>query len=435
MQTKSKKRTCFQKANFKESSRKLFHPGCGWYHIYTFQAEPKEGIGKVEEETWLDETSEGERLALVLINIGSFRVCELSGEALFHIGQILRFFQEKEKQMILRFAYDTKGAGMVNEPSELSLVKRHMEQIGSILCRFSEDILVIQGIFVGNWGEMHGSKFLGGEDVYTLVHTLYKVTEGRCFLAVRTPAQMRRILKNPGSSQGLKEKLALFNDGIFGSATDLGTYGAFSGNQAGLEEKWSREEELLWQETYAGHVPNGGEVLDGLSLKGYAEAAEILKKMHISYLNSVYHQERLLQWKSEIIEEGCFKGFSGYDYIGAHLGYRFVVRDVREAEKGGRELMIAVENTGFACLMEEADCFLTAEGKAGELYRYDIETDSRRWDSGQRIWLKALLPPEGRYEGGLRIFLKLWRKRDGKALGFANEGAKEFVFLGEYAGF
>ncbi|MCI9215506.1 DUF4874 domain-containing protein [Lachnospiraceae bacterium 42-17] len=435
MQTRYKEKKGFQKAYFKESSRKLFNPGCGWYHIYTFQAEPKENIGRVEEETWLDEVCEGEALALVLINIGSFRACELSREAILHIEQILQFFQEKGKQMILRFVYDTKGVGMANEPSELSLVKRHMEQIGSILYRFLEDILVIQGIFVGSWGEMHGSKFLGDKDMHTLVHTLYKVTEGRCFLAVRTPAQMRRILKNPELSQGLKEKIALFNDGIFGSLTDLGTYGIAPGNQTGLDEKWVRKEELLWQEAHTEYVPNGGEVLGGLTLKGYGEAAEILRKMHVSYLNSIYHQDRLFEWKSEIIQKGCFKGLSGYDYIGAHLGYRFVVRDVKGAEKGGRELMIAVENTGFACLLEAADCFLTAEGGEGELYRYDIETDSCRWKSGQRIWLKALLPAERRHGSGLRIFLKLWRKRDGRALRFANEGSEESVFLGEYAEF
>ena len=88
----------------------------------------------------------------------SFRACEIPKEALLHIGQILEFFRRNGKEMILRFVYDNEGKGMEREPLTVSMVKRHMEQIGGAIRPYMEDILVLQGIFVGNWGEMHGSK-------------------------------------------------------------------------------------------------------------------------------------------------------------------------------------------------------------------------------------------------------------------------------------
>ena len=160
----------------------------------------------MEEEAWLDESCRQEQLALVLILIGDYRACEIPKEALLHIGQILEFFRRNGKETILRFVYDNEGKGMEREPLTASMVKRHMEQIGGAIRPYMEDILVLQGIFVGNWGEMHGSKFLGRDSMCDLMNALYRATEGRCFLAVRTPAQWRTVAD--GSAEpGLEERL------------------------------------------------------------------------------------------------------------------------------------------------------------------------------------------------------------------------------------
>ena len=68
---------------------------------------------------------------------------------------------------------------------ERSLIETHMEQIGDIVLKYAEDILVIQGIFVGNWGEMHGSKFLDIRDMRELLCCLHRSVKGSCCLAVR----------------------------------------------------------------------------------------------------------------------------------------------------------------------------------------------------------------------------------------------------------
>lgn len=416
----------FQRAQLLESAKPLSNPGGGWYHVYTFQAQPPEDGRPVEEEIWLDDACKEEILALVLVDIGAFRSSELSEDALCHISRIMEFFRSSQKQMILRFVYDRVGKGMVNEPSAKRLVKKHMEQIGGIILPYAAHILVIQGIFVGNWGEMHGSKFLDDASLCDLLHTLYCATEGKCFLAVRTPGQWRTAADSPDLPEEMKTKLALFNDGLFGSPTDLGTY-AGAGSEDPLLEKEIRRKELEWQEQHMGNVPNGGEALAGHDLTGYLSAAADMGKMHLSYLNSVYQPELLEYWKSErVARADCWGELNGYDYIGRHLGYRFVVRDA-EMTKG--KLRITLENCGFSNLHEEADCFLIIMENGARTGQQALNTDPRQWKSGQRALLEAELPAKD-LNINQAFYLALKRKADGSAIRFANQGAEDMLQIG-----
>lgn len=423
----------FRKAEYEESSRRLNNPGCGWYHIHTFAAQKAPALpAEIEPE---------EELALVLIDIGAFRAEELSETALSHIRQIFDFFHEKGRQMILRFAYDTAGKGPEREPGALSLVRRHMEQAGSVICDYTEDILVIQGIFVGSWGEMHGSKFLGREQMRELAAGLWRTTGESCCLAVRTPAQWREIAADAGGEAVPGKRLALFNDGMFGSVTDLGTYGGTDER----EQEAERARELEWQSGHMESVPCGGEALWSGTPTGYMAAAQDMKRMHVSYLNSAYHPRLLSYWRQERVREpGCWQGMSGYDYIGGHLGYRFVVQAVSPAR--GNALNVLIENCGFAGLCVEAECLLVTEDESGRVSRAVLDTDPREWKSGKRTLLRIGLPgprgmpadeKTGRIAGrsaekkAHKLFLELRRKGDGRILRFANRGADERVLLGE----
>ena len=408
----------FCKADFQESSQILDNPGRGWYHIYPFAAKPSPV--PPEEEVYL--AGGEERLALARIDIGAYRSRQLSDRALARIDSILDFFQANGKQVILRIAYDTSGKGLEREPETLDLVERHMEQVGDVLRPRGGGILVIQGIFVGNWGEMHGSRFLTDRSMARLLEAMYRSAGGCCPVAVRTPAQWRRAraLADPGV------RLALFNDGIFGSQTDLGTYGTSSRREAGEGAGWTREEELSWQAVHLECLPNGGEALAGPSPVGYRQAAAELGQMHLSYLNSAYQPKQLDHWRGEAVTEpGCWAGASGFDYIGAHLGYRFVIRDARALP--GRRLRVTIENCGFAGLCEEADCFLETEG-AGPGVLTRLEADPRNWRSGERTRLEFPLPREA--SGGCRLFLQLRRRWDGQPIRFANQEAGERAPLG-----
>lgn len=419
-------RKSFVQASLQEEGEELHNPGCGWYHMYTFFLHPERNMSR-NAYLYLDPESRGEQLVLLLIDIGAFRNCELTEAALEQVVQILHFFQEKEKDLVLRFAYDTQGKGLEREPHSISLIKRHMEQLGPVIAPYTDGILTLQGLFIGSWGEMHNSRFLSQKSLTELASTLYWTTKGRCYLAVRTPDQWRAITSSSGFPQTAKKRLGLFNDGMFGSPTDLGTYHI------------NRQKELAWQCCYMRQRPNGGEVLQGESLIGYSRAAEEMRDMHISYLNSIYQKEQLQHWKEELVAEpGCWFGISGYEYVGRHLGYRFVVRRIKPVNKIGKGawLQITVENCGFAELCQEADCFLIVQRQDGAVQSNRIDTDACQWESGRCVDLKMELSGL-ELQRGSRLFLRLVRRRDRRVIRFANHGEESpalegAVLLGEY---
>lgn len=427
MWSERKKKIRFYKADLIETNRELHNPGCGWYHVYTFSITSQD---QQKEPFYLAEGGDNEQLVLLLMDIGAFQEQEISAGALSHVEEILRFFQENNKQMILRFVYDTEGKGAEKEPQSLSLVKRHMKQISELIRKYAEEILLLQGIFVGSWGEMHDSKFLYQRAMAELINTLYKATERRCYLAVRTPAQWRAILAYRGIEPGVEDCLTVFNDGIFGSPTDLGTYDTGNREEKGELAPWGREEELSWQNNLLKGKPNGGEALFGDPPIGYERAVEDLRQMRLSYLNSVHDSKQLQLWRKETVKErGCWQNLSGYEYIGRHLGYRFTIVDVQVLEKG--QLWITIENCGFAELCVETECFLVLKAKDGNFSYQLIDTDARNWTSGQKTILYTELP-QNATEERCRLFLQLKRKRDGKVIYFANDSEGKNVMLGEF---
>ena len=179
-----------------------------------------------------------------------------------------------------------------------------------------------------------------------------------------------------------------------------------------------------------GSAPNGGEALGGASPVGYGEAAKRFRKMHLTYLNSIYRQEQLALWKGETVKTfGCWKGISGYDYIGRHLGYRSVIRNV--IRKGAGLLVVTVWNCGFSGLTEEADCLLLTEAEDGETVRSRVDTDARDWRAGKKTKVPVLFSPEAGVYKQLKLFLRLERRADGTAIRFANQGAGDQILLGE----
>ena len=126
------------------------------------------------------------------------------------------------------------------------------------------------------------------------------------YLAVRTPGQLRGILRNrnPLSSTEadngtLQSRLSLFNDGMLGSVYDLGTYDDTPlQSDSRLEEEGTRSEELLFQYKLCQYVPNGGEVTVDNEYNDLDNAITDLSQMHVSYLNSEHDAAVLNKWKN-----------------------------------------------------------------------------------------------------------------------------------------
>lgn len=406
-----------------ESARQEGNPGRGWYQIHSFALTEEPDW---EELSW--SVSREDRLALLLLDIGGCRSRDLAVEELERLRVLLRFFTDRKKMLILRVVYDREGRGMEHEPTSQEQILTHMEQIGPVLADFSEHVLALQGLFVGSWGEMHGSRYLSQRHLVRLAETLWRAVKGTCILAVRTPVQLR-MLTPKGKKDGCS--IGLFDDALFADPTHMGTFG--QEDRQAWEEPWQPDQELYFTDTALLRTPNGGEALSGEE----STAEDILctlRRMHICYLNRVYDEKRLRQWKETPCGQGgCFAGLSLYDYIGLHLGYRFVAVGAGcELRRERLRIWVKIENKGFGNLTKEAKLCLTAENSGGESRSWQFRTDVRRWDSGRTVSPELELArqelPEAAGKEGIRLWLSL--SVGGEAVRFANQGAGERLFLG-----
>lgn len=416
----NKKESSFHGAVLPEVTGDVPNPGRGWYHIYTYRPGEGEG-GDIPPAPFGEET-----LALVLIDIGGYRERPLGEDCLGQIGEILDAFAAGGKDILLRIVYDTQGKGMEHEPSFFSQVQQHMEQLAPVLVRHSRNILVAQGLFVGSWGEMHTSKFLTDRYLRELARSFILLTEGKVRLAVRKPVQYRII--QPEGDMG-ERRMGCFDDAIFASKTHLGTFGTQdiqNKETAGWKQPWRPREELVFLEKLAEHVPFGGEALQGEEEMTPEDTVERLNGLHVSYLNCVHGEAVLRKWRETMYVDGV----SLYDYIGAHLGYRFVVESVLyKAKKRGQEksLEISIRNSGFACAAEEIQLYLYMQTQ--EERGIPVECGLGKLGGGERLTLhiplKDILP-----ESGARLYAQLRRVRDEKTIVFANEPAGSRLLLG-----
>lgn len=129
-------------------------------------------------------------------------------------------------------------------------------------------------------------------------------------------------------------------------------------------------------------------------------------------------------------------GINLYDYIGAHLGYRFLIRDVKilflgksEGERAC-EVTIDIENVGFANLYREAEVYLSWLTGSGEKGSKKISCDLRLLDAGKRESYTAVVGLFGNAGTNYAFYLTIRRKQDGRVIYPANKMMGESVYLG-----
>lgn len=425
---RNRKKRIFSGTDCIESTEQFCSPARGFYTIYTFFAGKKPDFDELSFSI-----TKGETLALVVWDIGAYVERKFDEAALIDISRVLFFFKEHGYDVIFRPVYDRNGQGMEREPKKFATVLLHLTQIGQMLHAMiekeSSSVFLFQGLLVGSWGEMHTSAYLSEEHLLKMYQSIVPYFSDKICLAVRTPAQWRMLVTE---KEFLKQvyKVSLFDDAIFGSGTHLGTFGTEMRSAAGWKKSWCRMEELQFEQEICKRVYCGGEVLDGEEQTEEKVIAE-LRKMHVTYLNSVHDKNRLEQFKQMRLSEkyGIWCGHSLYAYIEAHLGYRFFVDEVRAGEvKGSRQkLIISIRNLGFAPFYEEAIVFVQNEE---EEKRKEIQTDFdlRTLLPGQNGILEVWIP---QLRGGIRLYAR--RKADHAPILFCNQEAGECgVLLGSF---
>lgn len=408
----------------RESAEHLDNPERGFYMLRSFTLRDDLDCAAALAEAFRWE--EGLALLLAEFNLCRYASGEISREGLDALDGLLRGLRARGKQLIVRFVYDLEGKNLQTEPQSRAVIERHMEQTGEVLRRYADCVFTLQGLFTGNWGEMNGTRYARAEDLRALSKRLAAAT-GEMFLALRTPMQRRRVVERDALSGSLASRLGLFNDGILGSANDLGTYGERERVVSAWEDAWRREDELSFQSELCRCVPNGGEVVSGGDA-GLAHAAETLRRMRVSYLNRDYDRAVLERWAGETWHErGAFDGADGLSYIAAHLGYRFVIERVRLTQSlfGGRlRGEVRLRNVGFAPVYHPLRAELVlADGAGRETRCIPLDGELRSLaggeDAARTLALRFDVAPQGAER---RVCVRVRSEKYGREILLGNAG-------------
>ncbi len=346
----------FKAAKIKETVTNTKNPDRGWYQIYPFR------VGRGQKiEAFLNALDASESLSLILLDIGAYKDRPLDDSAKKEIRELLEFFKGQGKDIIVRPTYDRMGRAIEAEPSFYFEVEDHAGALARIFSEYG--LFIMQGAGVGAWGELHDSRFtLDKElkDVKKLLTIYQAAFKGNTYLSVRTPAQYRKTkMKHMG----------LFDDAIMSSETDMGTFGQVKKRGEDDMGRRSRAKELNYISRVGRQFPVGGEVVWGPTYTKYfsnTDTINILKQMKITYLNSLYDRQLLDYWAQKKTGfPGKWMLVSMYDYIGAHMGYRFVISRVsdgrrifrRRSDKSKVHLSITIENKGFAPMYRSAEVY------------------------------------------------------------------------------
>ena len=344
----------------KESTADITNPFCGFYKINGYVlAEDKTAR---DADIWCQRSCKDTTYPLMLleINLRNYADQDLSANALSQLNRIFKICEKKKKQIILRFLYDWDGKAQKTEPSDFYRIKNHIQQVSATVNAHADCIYILQGLFIGNNGEMNNTNYGDIDQMRQLAETLAKNIRLRSILlcvprlssaAFSTAVHQWQARATMGS---LASRLGLFNDGMLGSVYDLGTYDDTPLTSASeFNEQGTRSEELLFQNKLCQYVPNGGEVTIDNKYNNLDNAISDLSTMCVSYLNSDHDLAVLNKWKnSTYTGSGVFSGCSGYDYIRAHLGYRYFIKssslDFHAFMSDKASLYLTIENVGFA---------------------------------------------------------------------------------------
>lgn len=390
-----------------ETTEELDNPYQGFYRICGYRlSDEADPFSNIESHI---SKSKNHRLVLIEINLAYYSDSALSDTALSQLDTILTIWGDEGKHIILRFLYDWSGENLLTEPSELSQITEHMAQVAPVVNEHTDSVYIMQGIFIGNWGEMHTSIHVSDENIHMLTNHLAGLIDPSIFLSVRTPRQWLTAAglseapaKFPAFDGSLVSRLGLFNDGMLGSESDYGTY-----------KDHSRDFWIDFQDFICDYLPNGGEVIKDNPYNDFENAVSDLRRMHVSYLNEGYDANVLDKWRgSTYYGNDCFNETDGFTYIKEHLGYRYVLRsDSAEFDTWDDETAVfscVLENVGFgSCLRRLPVSLIIEDPISSDVFEIPIEQDLRLLSSGESLELTAEIPVRELSTGQYLVYLSI----------------------------
>lgn len=415
-----------------ESKNLINNPNRGFYRIYGFRIEDESVNWKQDVDKRIKNDDDA-TLALIEVNIQAYKDGKITDAGMNNIRELFDALSKQNKQYIVRFLYDWNGENQVYEPKNIRVILDHMKQLKEIMNEYADHIFTLQGLFIGNCGEMNNTQYIDEESLQTLASTLLSVCDNDMYLSVRTPMQWREIAQKEDSSDQLvyTKRLGLFNDGMLGNEFDYGTYGTQSKLEAGVNQKWTREEELDFQDELCRTVPNGGEVIIDNAYNDLDHAIADFNRMHITYLNEDYDRNVLEKWSNSVVyTDDCYDGMDGLSYMKARLGYRFVLRECRMQQDFWKDTLhveLDVSNSGFAPIYKACEaCFVfVPQSSEGKTYSVNVEQNLSELAGGNETdrisTIQTTIPLHDLERENYDVYFQLKDQATGEMIQFANE--------------
>ena len=415
-----------------ESKNLINNPNRGFYRIYGFRIEDESVNWKQDVDKRIKNDDDA-TLALIEVNIQAYKDGKITDAGMNNIRELFDALSKQNKQYIVRFLYDWNGENQVYEPKNIRVILDHMKQLKEIMNEYADHIFTLQGLFIGNCGEMNNTQYIDEESLQTLASTLLSVCDNDMYLSVRTPMQWREIAQKEDSSDQLvyTKRLGLFNDGMLGNEFDYGTYGTQSKLEAGVNQKWTREEELDFQDELCRTVPNGGEVIIDNAYNDLDHAIADFNRMHITYLNEDYDRNVLEKWSNSVVHtDDCYDGMDGLSYMKARLGYRFVLRECRMQQDFWKDTLhveLDVSNSGFAPIYKACEaCFVfVPQSSEGKTYSVNVEQNLPELAGGNETdrisTIQTTIPLHDLERENYDVYFQLKDQATGEVIQFANE--------------
>ncbi len=386
----------FKAARFKEEDIDPVNPDRGWFHLYTFDVR----TDKTEPGLETVVTDPKQPVVLILICIGR----EVNDDTVVKIKEIIDHFCNAGKDIVLRVTFDTNGHALEKEPEDIEDVLDCAERIGKLIADLGDKIFVYQGLLVGNWGEMHTTRYDNLESLGRIYEKLCcnAADISRPYITVRRP-DIHLSLTKPG------DRLGLFNDAMFASEDELGTFA-----DPKIDSEYESKVSL--------NVPYGGETVFGNGYIKTLSDKEILNRFtmkRVTYLNCDHDSKLLDHLKADD---------RLYGYISKHLGYRLYVSGVGFSH-GSKALTVKVSNSGFAPVYRSMKCTLYFTDSEGNVLKQ--ETDA---DLSKESEFKAVIPEKvfDELKMPVSVSLKTVRRYDDREIHFVNTPSEDGrVYLGE----
>ncbi len=290
-----------------------------------------------------DVRRKGYTIARTYIRLDEYRNRSLPAKFLTQLDRQFQLVRSAGIKVIPRFSYNfpTGEGDMAKAPdASLELTIEHINQLKPILWRNADVIAVLQGGFIGAWGEWHSSKNeLDRSPAKAKVLTaLLTAMPTNRMVQIRYPSDIKtnypQALSISSAFRGGRQaRVGFKNDCFLANQSDAGTY---SPDLPALKNYISK---------IAPFVVVGGETCQVTPAEHRSDcptAEAELARFHWSYLNANFYTADLDRWR----QEGC------YSKIARNLGYRFqLVRSSFPTQaQCNRQLIgnFVIKNVGYA---------------------------------------------------------------------------------------